>query len=155
MVILCKFLLILDNFSMNRNLNLKKVSFYKPPLTPFRPCPAKQQGKILSFQLRGKTNRQMLCIKGGQKGDKNWWKHVRARYYLRYHPSFCSLPERTSIPKLPLCGRAIAWIGDWRLRKKLKLKSSFGILSFPFTYHHEHIHLNMNPVVIALLLWVW
>ena len=22
----------------------------------------------------------MLCIKGGQKGDKNWWKHVRARY---------------------------------------------------------------------------
>ena len=75
-----QFLLILENFCINRKLNLKKVSFYKPPLTPFRPCPAKQQGKILSFQLRGKTNRQMLCIKGGQKGDKNWWKHVRARY---------------------------------------------------------------------------
>ena len=75
-----QFLLILDNFCINRKLNLKKVSLYKPPPTPFRPCPAKQQGKILSFQLRGKTNRQMLCIKGGQKGDKNWWKHVRARY---------------------------------------------------------------------------
>ena len=83
-IVLCcysvQFLLILENFCINRKLNLKKVSFYKPPPTPFRPCPAKQQGKILSFQLRGKTNRQMLCIKGGQKGDKNWWKHVRARY---------------------------------------------------------------------------
>ena len=41
---------------------------------------AKQQGKILSFQMRGKTNRQMLCIRGRQKGDENWWKHVRARH---------------------------------------------------------------------------
>ena len=91
-IVLCghsvQFLLILDNFGTNRILNLKKVSLYKPPLTPFRPSPAKQQGKILSFHLRGKTNRQMLCIKGGRKGDKNWRKHVRARY-------FCSILKFT------------------------------------------------------------
>ena len=71
-IVLCgypvQFLLILDNFCINRKLNFKKVSLYKPTPAPIRPCPAKQQGKILSFQLRGKTNRQ---IKGGQKGDKN------------------------------------------------------------------------------------
>ena len=66
-----QFLSKLDNFYINKILNLKKVSFSKPPLPPFRQCPAKQQGKILSFQLRGKTNRQMLCIKGGQKGNEN------------------------------------------------------------------------------------
>ena len=74
-IVLCgysvKFLLTLDNFCINRKLNLKKVSLYKPPPTPFRPCPAKQQGKKISFHLRGKTNRKMLCIKGGRKGDKN------------------------------------------------------------------------------------
>ena len=84
-IVLCgypvQFLLILENFCINRKLNLKKVSLYKPPLTPFWPCPAKQQGIFLSFHLRGKTNRQMLCIRGGQKGDKNWRKHVRARYW--------------------------------------------------------------------------
>ena len=83
-IVLCgypvQFLLILENFCINRKLNFKKVSLYKPPLTPFWPCPAKQQGIFLSFHLRGKTNRQMLCIKGGRKGDKNWRKHVRARY---------------------------------------------------------------------------
>ena len=26
--------------------------------------------------------------KGGQKGDKNWRKHVRARYLLRFSTSF-------------------------------------------------------------------
>ena len=40
---------------------------YKPPPTPFWPYPAKQQGIFPSFHLRGKTNRQMLCTKGGQK----------------------------------------------------------------------------------------
>jgi len=73
-IVLCgypvQFLLILENFCMSRKLNLKKVSLYKPPLTPFWPCPAKQQGIFLSFHLKGKTNKQMLCIKGGQKGDK-------------------------------------------------------------------------------------
>ena len=71
-IVLCgypvQFLLILENFCINKKLYLKKV---KPPLTPFWPCPAKQQGIFLSFHLRGKTNRQMLCIKGGRKGDKN------------------------------------------------------------------------------------
>ena len=81
MVILCNFLLILENFCINRKLNFKKVSLYKPPLTPFWPCPARQEGIFLSFHLRGKTNRQMLCNKGGRNGDKNWWKHVRARYF--------------------------------------------------------------------------
>ena len=88
-IVLCgypvQFLLILENFCINRKLNLKKVSLYKPPLTPFWPCPAKQQGIFLSFHLRGKTNRQMLCIKGGRKGDKNWRKHVRARYLSTDH----------------------------------------------------------------------
>jgi len=74
-IVLCgypvQFFLILDNFCINRKLNFKKVSLYKPPLTRFWPCPAKQQGIFLSFHLRGKTNRQMLCIKGGRKGDKN------------------------------------------------------------------------------------
>ena len=93
-IVLCgypvQFLLILENFCINRKLNLKKVSLYKPPLTPFWPCPAKQQGIFLSFHLRGKTNRQMLCIKGGRKGDKNWRKHVRARYYtnVQFLPNF-------------------------------------------------------------------
>ena len=67
-------------FCINRKSNLKKVSLYKPPLMPFWPCPAKQQGIFLSFLLRGKTNRQMLCIKGGRKGDKYWRKHLSARY---------------------------------------------------------------------------
>ena len=105
-IVLCgypvQFLLILENFCINRKLNLKKVSLYKPPLTPFWPCPAKQQGIFLSFHLRGKTNRQMLCIKGGQKGDKNWRKHVRARYlsfsgswvYEKVHKkTSCSKPD--------------------------------------------------------------
>ena len=74
-IVLCgypvQFLLILDNFCINRKLNFKKESLYKPPLTRFWPCPAKQQGIFLSFHLRGKTNRQMLCMKGGRKGDKN------------------------------------------------------------------------------------
>ena len=39
-------------------------------MTPFRPCPAKQQGKILSFQLRGKTNRQMVSeVLEGSSGE--------------------------------------------------------------------------------------
>ena len=73
-IVLCgypvQFLLILENFCKNRKVNFKKVSLYKPPLMPFWPCPAKQQGIFLSFHLRGKTNRQMLCIKGGRKGEK-------------------------------------------------------------------------------------
>ena len=65
-IVLCgypvQFLLILEYFCINRKVNLKKVSLYKPPPTPFWPCPAKQQGKILSFQLRGNTNRQIIII---------------------------------------------------------------------------------------------
>ena len=87
-VILCKFLLILDNFCMNRKLILEKVPLYKSPSTPFWPCPAKQQGIFLSFHLRGNTKRQMLCTKGDKKGDKNWQMHVRARYFLQQR-RFC------------------------------------------------------------------
>ena len=96
-----QFLLILENFCINKKLNLKRVSLYKPPLTPFWPCPAKQQGIFLSFHLRRKTNRQMPCIKEGRKGDKNWRKHVRARYWhtflrLRLRPlTFERLGKRT------------------------------------------------------------
>ena len=84
-----QFLLILENFCINRKVNFKKLSLYKPPLTPFWPCPAKQLGIFLSIHLRGKTNRQMLCIKGGRKGDKNWRKHVRARYWVGYTKGSC------------------------------------------------------------------
>ena len=57
-IVLCgysvQFLLILDNFCINRKLNLKKVSLYKPPPTPFRPCPAKQQEKNSFLPIEGK-----------------------------------------------------------------------------------------------------
>ena len=69
-IVLCgypvQFLLILENFCINRKLNLKKVSLYKPPLTPFWPCPAKQQGIFLSckqtsaMHQRGPKRRQKL-----------------------------------------------------------------------------------------------
>ena len=75
-----QFLSKLNNFYINKILNLKKVSFSKPPLPPFRQCPAKQQENQISFPPEGKTERQLLCIKGGRKRGKNRRKHVRARY---------------------------------------------------------------------------
>ena len=61
-----QFLSTLENFCLIKKLNLIKVSLYKPSLTPFWPCPAKQQGIFLSFQLRGKTN----ALKGAEKATK-------------------------------------------------------------------------------------
>ena len=80
-----QFLSKLDNFCISKILNLKKVSFSKPHLPPFRQCPAKQQENQISFPPEGKTERQLLCIKGGRKGGKNRRKHVRARYYLIWY----------------------------------------------------------------------
>ena len=75
-----QFLSKLDYFYISKILNLKKVSLSKPPLPPFRQCQAKQQENQISFPPEGKTERQLLCIKGGRKGGKNRRKHVRARY---------------------------------------------------------------------------
>ena len=75
-----QFLSKLENFYINRILNYKKVSFSKPPLPPFRQCPAKQQENSISLPPEGKTNRRLQCIKGGRKGGKNRRKHVSARY---------------------------------------------------------------------------
>ena len=121
-IVLCgypvQFLFILDNFCINRKLNFKKVSLYKPPLTRFWPCPAKQQGIFLSFHLRGKTNRQMLCIKGGRKGDKNWRKHVRARYT----PVILTLAKIT-LMRLPL--KICQNEGTLKIQKYIWKKASF------------------------------
>ena len=74
-VVLCgypvQFLLILENFCMNRILNLKKVSLYKPPLMPFWPCPAKQQGIFTLLPLEGKDKQTNAMHFRGPKGDKN------------------------------------------------------------------------------------
>ena len=87
-----QFLSKLDNFYISKILNLKKVSFSKPPLPPFRQCPAKQQENQISFPPEGKTERQLLCIKGGRKGGKNRRKHVRARYLFCFKlHHFCQL----------------------------------------------------------------
>ena len=73
-IVLCgypvQFLLILDNFCINRKLNFKTVSLYKPPLTRFWPCPAKQQGFFLSFHLRGRQTDKCYALKGAEKATK-------------------------------------------------------------------------------------
>ena len=53
----------LDNFSINRILNWKKVSFSKPPPTPFRQSPPKQQGSWNHTFLRGKDKQTNVVLK--------------------------------------------------------------------------------------------
>ena len=53
----------LDNFSINRILNWKKVSFSKPPPTPFRQSPPMQQGSWKPSFQRGKDKQTNVVLK--------------------------------------------------------------------------------------------
>ena len=53
----------LEYFFINRNLNWKKVSFSKPPPTPFRQSPPMQQGSWEPSFQRGKDKQTNVVLK--------------------------------------------------------------------------------------------
>ena len=84
------------------------MSFSKPPLPPFRQCPAKLQENLISFPPEGKTERQLLCIKGGRKGGKNRRKHVRARYITQFYSLRANPCIRCECDEL--CTQILKWV---------------------------------------------